>query len=75
MSKKVTLNLKVNAYPHCKYANKAKLRQHLPDYCSTGFEAHGGHCANFEANKPKRTTKDMPDILSYENTGIARPNS
>lgn len=47
MAKKITLGLKVNACPHCKHANKAKLRQHRPNYCDSGFQPRSGHCANF----------------------------
>ena len=55
MGKKITLNLKVNACPHCKSANKTKLRQHRPDYCKVGFEARNGHCANF-AERPGKVS-------------------
>ncbi len=48
MGKKITLELKVNACPHCKHAGKAKLRQHRSNYCDIGFKGHNGHCANFE---------------------------
>ena len=54
MAKKITLGLKVNACPYCKHANKTKLRQHRANYCNSSFKPQSGHCANFEASKPKK---------------------
>jgi len=50
MVKYRTLELKVTACIHCKNADRAKLRQHRPNYCDK-FEARNGHCANFEERK------------------------